>query len=348
MKPFWVVQDKRRWLKRRANQIGLWLSYQLKLLRVIGLPRMVMIEPTNECNLRCPLCPTGAGTLKRPKGQMSLDLYQRILTELDTSLERVMLYNYGEPFLHPRLLDLIAAAHQAEVYTRVSTNGLVFIRSISADDLITSGLDYLRVSVDGATPETYNLYRIGGKLDRVLEGIELLQQRKRELGKRKPIVELQFIVMSHNEHEIPLIRQTAHELGTLLRLKSVGLGDLDRDPAKRAWLPGDSSPRRYEEHDGHLRLAQNGRRVCDHPWHRLVINWDGQVAPCCYDPNGEYAFGNAAEGIAAVWNGERVQAFRRALKSSSPPPICQTCSVSLWNSPKMGQVEKTPGAASGF
>ena len=72
-----------------------------------------MIEPTNECNLRCPLCPTGAGKLKRAKGQMSFELYRRILAELDGSLERLMLYNYGEPFLHPRILDMMAEAHQA-------------------------------------------------------------------------------------------------------------------------------------------------------------------------------------------------------------------------------------------
>ena len=337
MKPIWVAQDKSRWLKRRANRGALWLSYRLRLLCALGLPHILMIEPTNECNLRCPLCPTGAGTLKRPKGQMSLDLYRRILADLDASLERVMLYNYGEPFVHPRILDMIAAAHQAEVYTRVSTNGLAFLRSISTDDLITSGLDYLRVSVDGATPETYNVYRVGGNLDRVLEGMRLLQERKRQLGKRKPIVELQFIVMSHNEHEIPLIRQTARELGVLLRLKSVGLGDLYADPAKRAWLPEDTSLRRYDEG---FKLARNGHYVCDHPWRRLVVNWDGQVTPCCYDPNGEHEFGNAAEGIGAVWNGEHLQTFRQAIQSSSPPAICQNCSVSLWNSPKMGRVER--------
>jgi len=107
-------------------------------------------------------------------------------------LSRLMLYNYGEPFLHPRLLDMIAQAHQAEVYTRVSTNGLVFMRSITADDLIASGLDYVRVSLDGATDATYNVYRVGGQLDRVLEGVRLLQASKYELGKRRPVVELQL------------------------------------------------------------------------------------------------------------------------------------------------------------
>ena len=337
MKPIWVVQDKQRWLKRRANRVGLGLSYWLKLSRVIGLPHSVMIEPTNECNLHCPLCPTGAGTLTRPKGQMSFELYKRTLADLDSSLERVMLYNYGEPFVHPRILDMIALAHQAEVHTRVSTNGLVFQRSISADDLITSGLDYLRVSMDGATPETYNVYRVGGQFDRLLEGVRLLQERKRELGKRKPVVELQFIVMRHNEHEIPLMRQMAHELGTLLRLKSVGLGNLHDDPSKRDWLPEDTSLTRY---DKGFNLASGARRVCDHPWHRLVINWDGQVTPCCYDPNGEYALGNASEGVRAVWNGERMLKFRQASKTSSLPIICQNCSAPLWKSSKMGRIER--------
>jgi MoaA/NifB/PqqE/SkfB family radical SAM enzyme len=101
MKPIWQARDKRRWLKRALNQAGLRLSYELKLQRVPGLPRILMIEPTNECNLRCPLCPTGAGTLRRPKGFMALELYRSILAELDGALERLMLYNYGEPFLHP-------------------------------------------------------------------------------------------------------------------------------------------------------------------------------------------------------------------------------------------------------
>ena len=91
-----------------------------------------------------------------------------------------------------------------------------------------------------------------------------------------------------------------------------------------------------------MELARNGHatQVCDHPWYRLVVNWDGQVVPCCYDREGVYEFGNAAEGMAAVWNGERLQAFRRAVKSPEHPTICQRCSARLWDSPRMGRVER--------
>jgi radical SAM protein with 4Fe4S-binding SPASM domain len=334
MKPIWAVRDKRRWLKRRANQLKLQLSYQLGLSHVLGLPRVLMIEPTNECNLRCPLCPTGAGTLKRPKGQMGFELYRSVLADLDGALERLMLYNYGEPFLHPRIYDMIAEARRAEIHTRISTNGLVFLRARHADDLIASRLNLLRVSVDGATAETYTMYRVGGQFDRILEGVRLLQQRKRELGQSRPAVELQFIAMRHNEHELPAMRQIAEDLGARLRVKSVGLGDISREPARRQWLPVQPSLRRYEEHDGQWKLAGSaqGNSPCDQPWHRLVVNWDGQVTACCYDRDGAWDFGNAADGLAAVWNGGRLQKFRQALKRSSPPALCRRCAARLWGS----------------
>jgi radical SAM protein with 4Fe4S-binding SPASM domain len=334
MKPIWAARDKRRWLKRRANQLKLWLSYQLGLSHVLGLPRVLMIEPTNECNLHCPLCPTGAGTLKRPRGQMEFELYRNVLADLDGALERLMLYNYGEPFLHPRIYDMIAEARQAEIHTRISTNGLVFLRARHADDLIASRLNFLRVSVDGATADTYAMYRVGGQLDRILEGVRLLQQRKRELGQPRPAVELQFIAMRHNEHELPAMRQIAEDLGVRLRVKTVGLGDVGRDPVRGRWLPAQPSLRRYEERDGQWKLAGNaqGGLPCDQPWHRLVINWDGQVTACCYDRDGVWDFGTAADGLAAVWNGGRLQKFRQALKRSSLPALCRRCAARLWGS----------------
>ncbi|MBN1137481.1 MAG: SPASM domain-containing protein [Anaerolineae bacterium] len=346
MKPIWKARDKRRWLKRALNRARLQLSYQLGWQRVPGLPHILMIEPTNECNLHCPLCPTGAGTLRRPKGTMTFELYERILAELDGTLERLMLYNYGEPFLHPRIFDMIALARRAEVHTRISTNGLVFLRAGHADDLIASGLNHLRVSLDGATQETYTKYRVGGQLAPILEGVRLLQQRKRELGRARPPVELQFIAMGHNEHELPAVRQLAQEMGTPLRVKTVGLGDISQGSGRQEWLPRDASLRRYRENEGRLELADDGRVrfVCDQPWNRLVVNWDGQVAPCCYDRHGDYGFGNANDGLATVWNGERLRAFRRAVRSPSPPAICQRCAARLWNSPKMGWVERLPGS----
>lgn len=339
MKPPWTARDKRRWLRRAANRAALALGTRLGLAYAPGRPRLLMIEPTNRCDLRCPLCPVGAGTLGRAPGQLPFALFERILRDLDGALERVLLYNYGEPFLHPQVFDMLAAAHAAEIHTRVSTNGIVFNRARAADELIECGLSHLRVSLDGATQETYATYRVGGHLERIVEGVRLLQERKRELGRARPVVELQFIAMRHNEHELPAMRALAHELDTPLRVKAVGLGDRVRDAEAGRWLPSAGAPRRYDERDGKVALAGGPARGCAQPWYRLVVNCDGQVVPCCYDRDGVYAFGNAADGLISVWNGAPLQAFRRALRSPAPPALCRRCAVHLWGSARLVQVE---------
>ncbi|MGQ9681875.1 MAG: radical SAM/SPASM domain-containing protein [Anaerolineae bacterium] len=340
MKPIWAARDRGRWLRRAWNRALLRLGYRLRVERAWGRPRLLMVEPTNLCNLRCPLCPVGAGNLRRPPAQLALPLYRRLLADLEGALERLLLYNYGEPFLHPHLLDMIALAHESEVYTRISTNGLLLDRAGLADDLIASGLDYLRVSVDGVTQATYSTYRVGGDLESVLGGVRLLQERKLVLGRCKPIVELQMIAMAHNEHEIPRLRALAQEWRTRLRIKTVGLGREGDREGRRDWLPQDEGLRRYGESGGCLELATTSPpRLCDQPWHRLVVNSDGSVVPCCYDPHGEYVLGQAAEGILAVWNGAAMRQLRRALKAGEGPPICRRCSAPLWSTERLATVQ---------
>ena len=174
------------------------------------------------------------------------------------------------------------------------------------------------------------MYRVGGQLDRILEGVRLLQRRKRRAGAAQAVVELQFIAMAATTNTScrPCDRLSSGRAAE--SLKSVGLGDVNRDPARRQWLPAQPSLRRYyEEHNGQwgcIRSSESGP-MCDQPWHRLVINWDGQ-APCCYDQNGVCG-GNAAEarcGTASVWAGVST------LRLSSPPAICRRCAAPLWGS----------------
>lgn len=352
-----AVDQKLRQLRRRANRLALALAYRFHWPLSPGLPQIMMIEPTNLCNLRCPLCPTGNRGLQRRKGFMEMGLYRRILAETDGALERLRLYNFGEPFLHPHIFEMISLAQGAEVKTLVSTNGLVFADARQVDALIDSRLDRLRVSIDGASQQTHQQYRVGSQLETILQGVELLLQRQRLREKKRPRVELQFIVMRHNEHELPEMRSLAKSLGVPLRIKSVGLGSLvqpraeqpgapvaqpappEQDPAR--WLPvGSAAPRRYDQHGGVLTLAGGGMpAMCDHPWHRLVVNWDGSATACCYDHEGLFAFGSATHGIRRLWNGAGIQNLRRAMRRGDLPEVCLSCSVRLWNSQRMAIVE---------
>ena len=124
----------------------------------------------------------------------------------------LILYFQGEPYLNPRFFEMIAYAQQKKLYTITSTNGH-FLDSDNARKTVESGLDRLLISIDGATQETYESYRKGGNLSRVLEGTRNLVFWKRKLGSTRPYIVFQFLVVKPNEHEITAVQNLAKELG---------------------------------------------------------------------------------------------------------------------------------------
>ena len=174
-----MLNEKIRFLKksfrfrRLYNTIKVYLSYYISLLtkRAIywGSPPVVMIEPTNICNLQCPLCPSGNGTLKREKGYMYFDVFKKIVDDIYKTAFMVVLWNQGEPYLNKEFSKMVKYASDRGLFTLVSTNGNI---DYDAEEVVNSGLDSMIVSLDGTTQESYNKYRINGKLDKVLEGVK--------------------------------------------------------------------------------------------------------------------------------------------------------------------------------
>src|SRR5712675_1266490 len=134
-----------------------------------GLPVSISIEPTTSCNLRCPECPSGLRAFTRPTGMMKRELFESVVNQLAPSLSYLIFYFQGEPYLHPHLLEMIRLASQKKIYTATSTNAH-FLDDEASRETVESGLDRLIISLDGTTQETYQSYRIGGKLDKVMEG----------------------------------------------------------------------------------------------------------------------------------------------------------------------------------
>ena len=178
-----------------------YLSLFTKLNKHRGFPASMSVEPTDKCNLRCPECPSGLGLLTRNSGYLNWETYTSIIDQFKKYGLSLNLYFQGEPFLHANLLQMIAYATKSNIYTTISTNGQLF-QTFPPEDLIHSGLHRLIVSADGLSQETYEKYRVGGKLDRVVEGIRSLSRAKTELRARNPFIVWQFIVWRHNEHEL--------------------------------------------------------------------------------------------------------------------------------------------------
>ncbi len=287
-----------------------------------GRPATAMVEPTNACNLRCPTCPTGAGKIA-PKPAMRLGRFRRVLGELGPGLRNLALWNYGEPLLNPDLGPMIAAAKAAGVgVVKVSTNAH-FLDRRRVEALLASGLDVLIVSLDGASQATYETFRRGGDFARAAGMIERLCAEKRRRGGAGPRVELQFIVMRHNEHEIEEVRRLAAAWGVdRLRLKTVGADD----DANRALVPASRLLSRYDA-EGRPNAE---RPFCTMAWDHTVINVDGSVTPCCYlrpDMGEAFVMGNAFETpFVEIWRGAKYRAFRAAmLAGRRAMPVCGAC-----------------------
>ena len=323
--------------RRLANLAMVTVSWHLSRWTgravVWGTPPVLMAEPTDVCNLRCPLCPSGALTLTRPRGYMDLETFRRSVDTLADRLCLLLLWNQGEPLLHPDFCEMVRYATSKRIPTMTSTNGN-WPRAMEADPapLVRSGLRELIVSLDGATSETYRVYRKGGDFDRVLQNVRNVQRVKRELGSPTPLLTLQFIVMRHNESELGDIQRLAREMG--VERLAVKTCQVYTEGEAQTYLPGDERFSRYERSpDGGFRMkAKSLPNVCRHLWFNTVVNWNGTVTPCCFDKDAEFPLGQAANGqpFSAVWHGAAYQTFRRRVMERRPGiAMCTNCSEGL-------------------
>lgn len=291
-----------------------------------GRPISVSIEPTTACNLGCPECPSGLKMFSRKTGHVNVVDFQQWINSMAHHLIHVNLYFQGEPFIHPDFLRLVEYAHQRRIFTSTSTNGH-FISESVAKEIVESGLDQLIISIDGASQEVYEMYRIHGKLDKVLEGTRQLVEQKARLRSHTPHIVFQFLVVAPNEHQIPDILKLANELGVdEVRLKTAQVYDyVNGNPL----LPKDERYSRYVlKEDGTYRVKNALDNQCWRMWSGCVITWDGRVVPCCFDKDATHALGSLrTSAFSEIWNGQAYQEFRKnLLESRAGIDICANCS----------------------
>jgi organic radical activating enzyme len=313
--------------KRLANLYLSRLEHARGAVQLRSYPTKLTIEPTNVCNLRCPACFTGIGSVGRVRSLMSMELYRQLLSELGDTLFELELCNWGEPLLHAELPTMIAEAAQRGISTLLSTNFSVPFDAARAERLVASGLSVMGVSIDGATQDSYATYRVRGQLERVLANCGLMQQAKQRLASSTPHIYWCFHVFPHNTQDIDAARRMAGELGMELVVE-------------KGWVVGEEwgrdSPYQY------FKNPDPGR--CDFLWTRAVVNNDGGVAPCCgsfyrEDDMGGFDYAaNGARAFRAVWNGPRFRAARRfytqrpAPEQASPEErahICYECPATV-------------------
>ncbi|MBM3435724.1 MAG: radical SAM protein [Bacteroidetes bacterium] len=268
-------------------------------------PYLVNSEPTNRCNYHCLFCPTGKGSV-RNGGLADIQIYEKILKEIGQYLYLITIHGWGEPMMHKRLSEIIRLAHTRNVFTAITTNGYLMKRELSRE-LILSGLDYLVVSIDGASEETYSSYRVGGQFETVLNNIREMIALKKELKSSTPFVEWQFLVFRQNEHEMRAAEQLAKEIGA----------------DNIIFMPAYTEDEQFRSSDNKFHLPRftplSKPSDCRHLWSTLTFHWDGSVVPCCYDHTGRFSLGSLAhENFEHIWNNRHFSESRQIIKSGSP------------------------------
>ena len=298
-----------------------------------GMPISISFEPTTSCNLRCPECPSGLRAFSRPTGMLRKDFFRETIDQLSKDLTYLVFYFQGEPYLNPDFLNMVQYAASKKIYTATSTNAH-YLKDDVARRTVESGLDRLIISIDGTTQETYQQYRVGGRLDKVLEGARNVVKWKKELKSRTPFIIFQFLVVRHNEHQIEEVQRLAREIGVdQVRLKTAQVYDFENDPNQL--IPTNNKYSRYKRgKDGRMQFKGNNQQHCWRLWHDPVITWDGAVVPCCFDKDAQHQLGSLHnQSFKELWTNENYKVFRsKVLQSRQNIDICANCSegVKVW------------------
>jgi len=298
-----------------------------------GYPVSISFEPTTSCNLRCPECPSGLRAFSRPTGMLKKDFFSETIDQLSRELLYLVFYFQGEPYLNPSFLDMVKYASSKKIYTATSTNAH-YLTDINARRTVESGLDRLIISIDGTTQETYEQYRVGGRLNKVLEGAANIVRWKKELKSNTPFIIFQFLVVRHNEHQIEDVQRLAREIGVdQVRLKTAQVYDYENDP--NGLIPTQEKYSRYKKDaTGKVAFKGNNANHCWRLWHDPVITWDGSVVPCCFDKDAQHKLGDLrTQNFKSLWHNKDYRNFRsQVLQSRKNIDICANCSegVKVW------------------
>lgn len=321
-------------LRRIWNAMLVYFSFQLTRITgkpiQWGLPISISFEPTTSCNLRCPECPSGLRAFTRPTGMLHSDFFSKTIQEIHKDLLYLIFYFQGEPYLNPEFLQMVRFAHEKGIYTATSTNAH-YLTDEKARETVESGLDRLIISIDGTTQEVYQQYRVGGQLNKVLEGARKIVYWKKKLKSRTPFIFFQFLVVKPNEHQLEEVKKLGKEIGVdQVRFKTAQVYDYTNDPHQL--IPSIGKYSRYKKDaSGNMQVKSGLHNRCWKLWHANVITWDGLVVPCCFDKDATHRLGNLqTQSFKEIWNSKPYYDFRNQLITGRKNiDICANCSEGL-------------------
>jgi radical SAM protein with 4Fe4S-binding SPASM domain len=305
-------------------------------------PKSIWVEPTNICNLKCSWCYQSTGSMNRKKGSMTLETYNRIISEVKPFKPEISLHLAGESLLHKDFFTFVEIAKQNGLVIGVTTNGTL----LRKDDfkILKTGIDTINISLAGTDREDYLRVRGTDDFDAIRQDVIDLARMKVELKSPSKI----YLNVTATEQNAPNLASFKSEFGAIEGIEGVIIRDLmdwqgSVDTAqmkvKRAGFKGRLARivRGNEILFSLYMVMRNvrksrrlrGRTYCSSVCTSAGILWDGTVVPCCLDYNGSINLGNINEkGFVEIWNGDAMARLRKTLKSvrsAKQHPVCGPC-----------------------
>lgn len=315
-----------------ANCLRGYYEYKRGVSRLKSRPVKLIFDPTNACQLACPLCPTGLGMIDRRTGHADLRLFRRLMEQVGDYVFLIDFFNWGDPLLNPHLEEFIAVARSYNIISTVSSNLSLRLTDERINRLLTCGVNEIIVSLDGASAATHTKYRRKSNFELICDNMRRFAEARRGLGQRGPLLTWQFIVFGFNEHEIERARAMAVEFGIdriifrppFLQVDRYRLSDADKHEIA-SWSP--SNPL-YHAHIG----DPPRRNRCGWHYTTVAVNWDGTVTPCStsFRQADDFGtFGKAGERpYMDVVNNAAFQTARASISTGNTTEhglICQRC-----------------------
>ena len=299
-------------------------AYRRRTSYVRSAPYILFLEPLYYCNLDCPLCDRQLFPDARRKdaGRLALGLFDRILDEIGDYLFQCQIFGQGEPLLDwPLTRQIIERCHRRRIFTLVSTNCTLIDPAI-AREMLTCGLDYLVLAIDGITQQSFEVYRVGGLLDDAMNGMKLVLDLRRKL-RSKTSIEWQFLVHRGNVEEMADAKALAKDLGVYIRFAPLGGMEWNSE-LENQWLP--------HHCDWNALPAEPHKPMYNWPcyflWRSLVLNSNGKVARCLLYQNVSQYADLRHMSVKEAYNHPSAQRARQLFSKSAvpegefPPPCC--------------------------
>lgn len=267
-------------------------------------PFKISLEASSICQLKCPVCPTSKGEIRDSvigSGFLKLKDFKNFV-DTNPNIKAIELSNWGEIFLNPEIKDIIKYAYERKIsLTALNGVNLNTIKEDVLESLVKYKFRFLTVSLDGATAETYKIYRKGGDFEKVIDNIKKINDLKRRYKSKFPYLVWQFVIFSHNEHELKDAKKMAEQLDMGFFPK------LNWDSSFSPSAKKEFSLKQFEEKEKKVYL-----NLCIQFWTSPQINWDGKLLGCCV--NKWTDFGNVFEkGLKECLNSEKYKYTKQML-----------------------------------